>query len=199
MKLRLIFFLLLIVAHISDATGAQIKSWTDDTGVTHFESSGPPPEPSPREKDSGEPNISRRIDRSHGGFTLGDHESSFRSRGQGIYRSEDKLGAKVYELTARGLPPGAESGTAMFVADRLAAITIEYDEAQFGSWDGLIKQTTEKYGTALVDEVDRKSWTDRETGLTFERTDTGTVTATVTDSRVMETYKQTVGAAAPKF
>jgi hypothetical protein len=199
MKLRLIFFVLLIAVHISDAASAQIKSWTDDKGVTHFESRGLPPEPSPRGKELGEPNISRRIERSHGGFTLGDHESSIRSRGQGIYRSEDKLGAKVYDLTDRGLPPGAQSGTAMFVADRLAAIIIEYDEAQFGSWGGLIKQTTEKYGTALVDEVDRKSWTDRETGLTFERTDTGTVTATVTDSRVMETYKQTVGAAAPKF
>jgi len=190
---------LLVIILLPYDTQAQIKSWVDKDGVKHYESSGPPPVKSPRRQDQPEQKLSRRIDRTHAGMTLGDNESSFKSSGRGTYRGVDQFGAKLYELTARGLPSGAKSGTVIFLADRITAIEIEYGEAQSGGWDRMIKETTDKYGKPTVNELRKKSWTDGKTGLILDRTYSGTVKALIGDHQTLSNYSSSIGAAAPKF
>ena len=173
----------------------QVRWWRDNNGILHIEGKGR------ASADSGSkekpPNTGKMIDRGHAGLTLGDDESAFKAGGKGVFSGKSGVSGNYYQYTSN-LPPGAVSGGALFVTGRLALILVEYTDTALGGWDGLIKQTTQRYGAPFGDSRSI-AWSDGATTLSFTREANGNITCIVDDTPVMAKEVEAQKVAAPKF
>jgi len=187
-------FSLLILFFATPVRG-QVRWWRDKNGILHIEGTNPA-----RAEAQGKelpPNTSKMIDRKHAGLTLGDDESAFKAAGKGIFTGKSGVDGNYYQYTTN-LPPGAVSGGALFVTGRLALILLEYTDTALGGWDGLIKQTTQRYGAPFGDSRS-VAWSDGATTLSFTRESNGNITCIVDDTPVMAKEMEAQKVAAPKF
>ncbi len=172
----------------------QVRWWRDKNGILHIEGTRPATaEPQGKELP---PNTSKMIERKHAGLTLGDDESAFKADGKGTFVGKSAAGGNYYQYT--GSVPGAVSGGALFVTGRLALILVEYTDTALGGWDGLIQQTTQKYGAPFGDSRSI-AWSDGATNLSFTREPNGNITCIVDDAPVMAKEVETQKDTAPKF
>jgi len=194
-------FLLVVAAPAS----SQIKQWTDEKGVTHFESdgSGPPPgDGQNKPKDKETPGKAKtRIDRTHAGITLGDNDSSYRNSETWLsLGGEDKFRGQIYTLRpGASTPDGVTKMGAMFVDGRLAMIRIIYNDYSLGGWDKAVKVTGDKYGPPRTNGYSEASWLDDQTLLSFRKDDSGGIEVMIADNESLQRYNSRTGQAAPKF
>jgi hypothetical protein len=179
---------------------AQVKQWTDEHGVTHFESHNTGKTPSQRAGDANAPTgpglAKTPIERTHAGLTLGDNDSSFRSSKQWLLAFNDKFGMQGY----LGLPSGdiTKKGVG-FVDGRLAMIMLTYKESTFGSWASAVKSTSDKYGSPKGNGYSEATWTDGKTSLTLKKDFRGGLEVAIGDVELSTRYTSRSGQAAPKF
>ena len=108
---------LICVFTISDAS-AQMKRWTDENGILHFENKSPTvPE---RLAQHPTAQVNKRLERTYAGFTLGDDASAFRAARRGFSSGADKHGGEIFLFYPKFLPSRATKGTALFIDGRLA-------------------------------------------------------------------------------
>ncbi len=195
MNCRSINIALFVICLVPCDAGAQVKQWTDKDGVTHFEAHDTGKTPSPR----GDQNNSKatpgktsvRIERAHGGLTLGDNDSSYRNSPQWRAGTIDKFGGQIFS--------GKGSLGAMFVDGRLAMIRVTYVEYELGGWETNLKVTTDKYGTPKTNGYSEASWLDGPTLLSFTKNFRGGIEVMIADTETMTRYTMRSGQAAPKF
>ena|ERR1043166_5183873 len=175
---------------------AQVKQWVDENGVVHYEASGPeqPKKPAP-----GPPKLSARypLERSHAGLTLGENESDFVSNKKGDLVGD--IGADAHYYRYGGiLPVGADKIGILFVAGKLAFVTVEYRDLGRGGWQAIMKQLAERHGPAAGD-AKTAAWNDGKTGLRYRQESNGKITVTLEDVSPMSNYSEQEKAAVPKF
>jgi hypothetical protein len=174
---------------------AQVKQWTDEKGVTHFEAHDTGKTPSPRADQNNSKatpgKTSVRIERTHAGLTLGDNDSSYRNSPQWRSGAIDKFGGQIFS--------GKGSLGAMFVDDRLAMIRVTYVEYELGGWDTNLKVTADKYGPPKTNGYSEAIWLDGPTLLSFTKNYRGGVEVMISDTETMTRYTTRSGQAAPKF
>jgi len=184
---------LICVFTISDAS-AQMKRWTDENGILHFENKSPTvPE---RLAQHPTAQVNKRLERTYAGFTLGDDASAFRAARRGFSSGADKHGGEIFLFYPKFLPSRATKGTALFIDGRLALMEFVYRDYAL-DWDSTVKNTAAKYGEPRR-VVDKASWTDGETGLVLKKDYSGNISASIGDRGVMSKYSER-GASAPGF
>jgi hypothetical protein len=194
MKLLIAIFLLIPTLAL-----AQVKQWTDEKGVTHFEAQGTGREPSPtnQQNSTDEPGKSKaKIDRSPAGLTLKEPDSSFRSSKNWTPSQPDKFGGQGFI----GLPSGDISELKIFFVDqRLVQIHITYKESNVNYWERMIKTTADKYGAPITNGYSEAKWFDDQTLLNLKKNFKGGIEVILTDRELSDRYYSRTGQAAPKF
>ncbi len=182
---------------LSTPAFTQIKQWVDEKGTVHYEAyeSNRPKNTEPRQGKASA--IQPIIARSHGGFSLGDDESSFKAFQRGIFLGKSGPEANYYRYSG-DLPLGGIDMGLMFIDGRLAFIVIQYRDFGLGGWDQLIKQTTKNYGPPTEDSQ-TAVWNDNTTALTLTRESTGNIVMTLEDLTPMAKYSDQARTALPKF
>lgn len=193
-------WLVLVIFALTTPAAAQIKQWTDEHGVTHFESHGTGKSPSPRPGDANAPKgpglAKVSIERTHAGLTLGDNDSSFRNSKLWLSLLSDKFGMQGYF----GAPLGTETKrNVAFIDGRLSMILLTYKEVTLGSWDTAVKTTSDKYGPPAGNSYSEVRWTDGKTTLILKKDFLGGIEVTIGDLELTQRYTARSGQAAPKF
>lgn len=195
------FVFIVVIFYTATSVFSQVKQWTDENGVTHFEAQGGA-SPSIESKKPDTPRKAKTaIERSHAGAILGDNDSSYRnSETWWSYGGEDKFRGQVFSIRP-GLrrPDGVTKLGVMFVDGRLAMIRITYREESLGGWSSLLRKTSDKYGPATGNQYSEAIWGDDQTLLSFTKDYRGGVEVIISDIRLMQTYTARSGRAAPTF
>jgi len=189
---------ILICLALSSTAAAQIKKWTDEKGVVHFESQGTAKESAPRDKSRvGEQpgNAKVTIERSHKGLTLGDNDSSYRNSRDWAPIGTDQFGAEGF---AGVRIQDATKAIVLFVDQRLWSINVTYPETVLGSWDRAVQNTTAKYGQPKTNGSEA-TWRDGQTLLSLKKDDRGEIEVMLVDNDLSQRYSSRAGRAAPKF
>ena len=195
--MRLIIFgLALATAVISSPGFTQVRQWTDDQGIVHYEVIGPkkienknPSEP--------KPNALGPIERTHAGLRLGDDESSFAAARKGLFIGKSGSEGNYYRFSGP-VPEGVTGMGLLFSSGRLALIKIEYRDLGAKGWKQLIHDTAKKYGPPRED-AELVSWSDGTTLLTLNLGAAGDITVTLEDLAAMSKYSEEQRAALPKL
>lgn len=198
MIVLLIFSLL-----FTTTASAQVKRWTDEKGVTHFESQGSPAAPLPQPRESAPRSATPGkakvpIERSHAGIRLGDTDSAFRNPERWQKLGEDKFGAAGFICLPSFLPAGVTALTVLSVAYRVSSINVTYNETSLGSWNTVIDNLTKKYGQSEGVSSQAK-WADAHTVLSLEKDYRGGIKALIIDLPAVQNYRARAGHDTPKF
>ena len=138
---------LICVFTISDVS-AQMKQWTDENGILHFENKSPTvPERLAQQPTA---QVNKRLERTYAGFTLGDDASAFRAARRGFSSGADKHGGEIFLFYPKFLPSRATKGTALFIDGRLALMEFVYRDYAL-DWDSTVKNTASRCRQSFLD------------------------------------------------
>jgi len=190
--------LTLAVISLSTPASTQIRQWVDEKGVVHYEAEGAG-QPKTSAPTPADPKISARrpLDRSNAGLTLGEDEAAFVEAKKGDLIGDLGEGGHYYRYNGL-LPAGASKIGILFVAGKLAFITVEYRDLGRGGWEAVRKQLTERHGPAAGD-AKTADWNDGRTGLRYKQEANGSITVTLEDVLPMSNYSEQQKAQIPKF
>jgi len=197
---KLIVGVALGLAIFPSGAPAQVKQWTDEKGVTHFEAHDTGKTPSPRAGNAdskGTLGVAKvRIERSHKSITLGDNDSSYRNSSRWRFMGSDKFGAQGF-ISAD--VPDATKTMVLFFDQRLWSLSITYPENILGSWDKVVITTSEKYGPPKTNGYSEATWMDAQTVLNIKKDYRGGIEIMIVDIELRDRYNSRSGQAAPKF
>jgi hypothetical protein len=190
--------LVLVIVPVWSAS-AQVKQWTDEKGVTHFEAHGKA-QPAPRATDrsTAPGKTTTAIDRSHAGVTLGEVDTSVRDMNRWMAIGQDKFGAAGFMMRIAFLPPGVTKLSVLSVDNRLSSIHITYNETALGGWNQAIATLKDKYGPPYLTAA-QANWADGQTSLRLEKDYRGGILAVIVDSAATNRYRARAGYDSPKF
>lgn len=182
--------LLLVLLSPSMSAAQAVYKWKDEQGNWHY-SQTPPPGVNPqlmetwpqREPGERKPEGGNRakLGRSYAGLSLGERLGSFVSARRVMERGTDASGVRVFAVVEELLPAGTVDLAAGFSHGRLVSITVKFSGqhvSSLGGWEGLVQETTGKYGPPAKAQSGWALWRDDETGLVLARGGDGTVSAT---------------------
>ncbi|HUK42334.1 MAG TPA: DUF4124 domain-containing protein [Candidatus Acidoferrales bacterium] len=183
---------------ISAPAFAQIKEWTDENGVVHYENKPPPlPPASAKIIPRADGKTTTPIDRRHIGISLGDDAATIKASWKASSFGADKEGGEALFFPTESLPASVTKLTALAIDGRIALIEITYSNTALGGWEKAVDDTAKKYGDPKK-EIGRVSWNDGRTGLILKN-GYKSIIATIGDQEAVNRYKQRGAVDAPKF
>jgi hypothetical protein len=139
------------------------------------------------------------IARSQNGLTLGDPIAALRSSRRAIDAGKAASGAELLAVLPRYLPKGATRMLGVYIDGRLAAITTNYREEAFDSWEKLVAATTAKYGEAIASEREASKWSDGQVVLVLKKEASGSISATTAFIDSLQKHYSRVSSKTPQF
>jgi len=184
------FLLFFISLMLKTLVGAEMRPGSDETAYAPLEAGGAGAAlrlPSPP------------IARSQNGLTLGEPIAALRSSRRAIDAGKAASGAELLAVLPRYLPKGATRMLGVYIDGRLAAITTNYREDAFNSWEKLIATTTAKYGEAVASERQASKWSDGQVVLVLKKDPSGSISATTAFIDSLQKHYSHVSSRAPQF
>lgn len=168
-------------------TPKRMYKWKDAKGQWYF-SDAPPPGVKAQLlggiEELRSAKLSSGLGQSFVGIALGQTLKSFLAAKKGAERGIDGRGLRLFRMAKNLWPPGAEAMAVGFSKDSLVSIEVKFGASYLrtiGGWDGLVRETTETYGTPVKADIKKALWRDGENGLLLNRGRNGAVTATFGD------------------
>ena len=162
----------------------RMYKWKDAKGQWHF-SDAPPPGVKAQLlggiEELRSAKLSSGLGQSFVGIALGQTLKSFLAAKKGAERGRDGRGLRLFRMAKSLWPPGAEALEVGFSKNSLVSIEVKYGASYLqtiGGWDGLVRETTESYGTPAKADIQKALWRHGKNGLLLNRGGNGAVTAT---------------------